>query len=490
VITVTDPYLRKDVWMLPPDDPIITAYAGAVASMKAKPANDPTSWSYQAAIHGTYASSPLPEWNQCKHGSWYFLSWHRTYVYFFERIVRAEVVANGGPPTWALPYWNYDGGSGHNALPSAFRGPTAPDGTPNSLFVTDRNPGINAGAGIPSAITSASFALGRPFFTGASEFGGGVGSALDQFWTQTGRLEQTPHNDIHVTIGGLMGDPDTAAEDPIFWLHHANIDRLWWFWERQGHLNPPDQPWRDQGFEFSDEQGSGVSLTGMDVENTVEQLGYSYDPDVPQRVGPPILRPAAPPPWPLPWPSRGGLAVTGPEPPAGPPERQLVGATSEPLRLVGEAQTVPVEIDERTTGSLRTGLRAEQHEQRAFVDVEDIEAERNPGVVYGVYVNLPDDPTQDDLARHHVGNVSLFGVERARDPRGDQHGHGLRVSMEITELLDRLASEGTWQEGGRLLVTFRPIGLEAPPTEPLGIAPATGHPDNPVTIGRVSVHFS
>jgi tyrosinase len=183
------------------------------------------------------------------------------------------------------------------------------------------------------------------------------------------------------------------------------------------------------------------------------------------------------------------MAVSGPEPPVAPTERHIVGATSEPVRLVGEAETVPVEIDERTTRSLRTGLRAEQHHQRAYVDVEDIEAERNPGIVYGVYVNLPDGPTDEDLAGHHVGNVSLFGVERARSPRGDGHGHGLRVSMEITELLDRLASEGSWQEGGRLLITFRPIALAAPAQRPLENA-FTARVDVPVTIGRVSVHFA
>ena len=31
-----------------------------------------------------------------------------------------------------------------------------------------------------------------------------------------------------------MGDPLTAAQDPIFWLHHANIDRLWNHWLQQG----------------------------------------------------------------------------------------------------------------------------------------------------------------------------------------------------------------------------------------------------------------
>ncbi len=135
---MAQPFVRVDVWTLPAADPILTAYADAVAAMKAKPATDPTSWAYQAAIHGTYAAHPLAGWNQCRHGSWWFVAWHRMFLYFFERIVRAQVIANGGPNTWALPYWNYDGGSGHNALPKAFRNPTLPAArpTPSTLIAT------------------------------------------------------------------------------------------------------------------------------------------------------------------------------------------------------------------------------------------------------------------------------------------------------------------------------------------------------------------
>lgn len=31
-------------------------------------------------------------------------------------------------------------------------------------------------------------------------------------------------------IGGLMQDVNTAAFDPIFWVHHTNIDRIWQQW--------------------------------------------------------------------------------------------------------------------------------------------------------------------------------------------------------------------------------------------------------------------
>lgn len=486
---MADPFVRVDIWTLAESDPIVTGYAEAVAAMQAKPVNDSTSWAYQAAIHGTYVTPPLAQWNQCRHGSWYFVSWHRMYLYFFERIVRAQVIANGGPSTWALPYWNYDGGGDHNTLPPAFRNPTRADGSTNPLYVASRNAGINSGAaGLPASITSPAFAMGRTTFTGASEFGGGITSALGQFWSQTGRLEQTPHNDVHVAIGGLMGDPDTAAQDPIFWLHHANIDHLWWLWQ-QHHSDSPDPAWTGQSFGFIDAGGAAASLTDAGVEDTVAQLDYTYDRGVIRIPWPPLAKERPFIKWPWPWPER--VRVT-PLTASSEPLRQMVGATEQPVRLVGDTTRVSVAIDERVAESLRTDVGAAEHQHRAFLDIEDIEAERNPGTVYGVYINLPEQPTSEDLATDHVGNISLFGVERARNPRGDEHSHGLHVSMEITDLLDRLVGEGKWQEGRQLDVTLRPIPLE-PTTDQAGLAgeiAAPGHPNTPITIGRMSVHFA
>ncbi|KAK1721332.1 uncharacterized protein BDZ83DRAFT_704785 [Colletotrichum acutatum] len=39
------------------------------------------------------------------------------------------------------------------------------------------------------------------------------------------------HNAVHIYIGGYMGDAQFAAFDPIFWLHHSNIDRLFAIWQ-------------------------------------------------------------------------------------------------------------------------------------------------------------------------------------------------------------------------------------------------------------------
>jgi hypothetical protein len=63
--------------------------------------------------------------------------------------------------------------------------------------------------------------------------------------------------------------------------------------------------------------------------------------------------------------------------------------------------------------------------------------------------------------------------------------------MEITDVLDRLAAEDRWRDGQRLDVTFRPLTLVEPSADAPQLEIATlAHPDLPITIGRVSVHFA
>ncbi|HEU4945001.1 MAG TPA: tyrosinase family protein, partial [Solirubrobacterales bacterium] len=108
------PLIRREVRSLSPEDKILHAYSEAVRVMQERSDEDPTSWYYQAAIHGNEEASPQPLWNQCKHGTWFFVAWHRMYLYYFEQIVRAAIEKLGGPEDWAIPYWNY-GLNGVNA---------------------------------------------------------------------------------------------------------------------------------------------------------------------------------------------------------------------------------------------------------------------------------------------------------------------------------------------------------------------------------------
>lgn len=480
------PLVRTNAWGSPTAGQTLAWYARAVAAMQAKPSNDVTSWSYQAAIHGTYAKPVQSGWNECRHGSWYFVSWHRTYLYYFEEIVRAQVIALGGPSDWAIPYWDY-GATGENALPLQFRTPAQPDGSPNPLYVAGRT--LTGSAGLPPAATTSAFALSRTLFTGATEFGGGQAKPSSHFYSATGRLEQTPHNDVHNLVGGLMSDPSRAAEDPIFWLHHSNIDRLWWLWQKS-HSDTTDPAWLQQSFSFFDTNGNSVSLTAAQIQDTAAQLGYTYDTPAagvaPLAAGPRVAR------WPAPWPAAAPVAraeaAAGDDPEE---RREMIGGTSEPIRLVGDTVRVGVPVDTGTLASLADESAPEERQQRAYLHIEDVDAERNPGTVYGVYVNLPEDAPQSVLDAHHVGNVSLFGIERAREPASDEHPHALRFAMEITHVLDRLAAAGEWTDGTQVHVTFRPLDLVA--TEPDAMfaeaSAVQAHAGNPVRIGRISVHY-
>src|SRR5690242_19803356 len=112
---------RPDAW-----DDATLAYARAVAALRARPADDPTSWAAQAALHAS-----------CPRGTWFFLPWVRMALWYFERIVRAAVAEFGGPTGWALPFWAYSDAAEAAVLPRAFAAPALPDGAPNPLYRPD-----------------------------------------------------------------------------------------------------------------------------------------------------------------------------------------------------------------------------------------------------------------------------------------------------------------------------------------------------------------
>ena len=153
-------------------------YARAVEQMQARPLTDPTSWEYLAAVHGRDPEGQDAEfWDQCQHQTWYFLPWHRGYLFWFEQIVQAAIdEIGGGPGDWALPYWNYSlADSEARVLPQAFRDKKTPDGKENRLRVR-RNPGVNEGEEIfPSWDVDVS-ALDLPRFE-ADDFGAAQASA-------------------------------------------------------------------------------------------------------------------------------------------------------------------------------------------------------------------------------------------------------------------------------------------------------------------------
>jgi hypothetical protein len=471
-------FVRREAWTLASAaafDPITLAYAKAIQVMQSRPATDPTSWSYQAGIHASWnAAPPGAPFDACQHQSWFFLPWHRMYLYFFERIVRKIVIDAGGPADFALPYWDYGRPFPGPTLPPAFRVPTLPDGTGNPLFVASpgRRAALMAGGQVPATATSTTAAMAETIFAPPSTvtgFGGArVGPAHFGGFGNIGAAESTPHNVMNPTIGGplvgqcaggLMTDPRCAALDPVFWLHHANIDRLWnrWLALGGGRANPTESGWLDASFEFRDENGAAVTMTGAAVLDTATQLGYVYDD-----------APAIP----------SGMPSEPESTPEAPRHPELAAASEGRIVLTGGPASVSLTVPETSSDMLRATTT--DAGRQVYVNVEDIEAEQDPGLAYAVYLS---GATGE---RRHVGNISLFGISEMNDPdRAHVGPPGFRHTFNATDAIAQLRAAALWDPSA-MTVTFEPIRIEPPPGESW---PADGEADQvaPVAIGRVSV---
>jgi tyrosinase len=470
---------RKNVLTLGQAGDDLDWYARAVADLRRRPITDATGWRYQGAVHGypgpqndpfgTPGETMPPSadqrrfWNQCQHQTWYFLPWHRGYLACFEEIIAATVVRLGGPQGWALPYWNYSATDANaRNLPSAFLNRTNSDGSDNPLWIDGRNmtgptDEIPAGDVSLEALTHSRFAGqalgGDPGF-------GGPQSGFSHFGGVNGRLENLPHNVIHVDVGGLMSDPDTAALDPIFWLHHANIDRLWEVWLHRDarDTNPTSAAWLSGvSFELHDASGGVVTFTPSDMQDTTKvRHGYQYD-DITDPVGGhPLLA------------AQMAMAAMTPTPPQQP---ELV-ATSDPMvALTGAATSARVAFN-LPARQAATARLAAARPVRAFLNLENITGTGQHGN-YEVYLNVPGATSGEPLL---AGHLSTFGVEKASRADSAHGGSGITTVLEISPLIDRLQRERNW-DGTHLDVRFVPVRGTAASAEGL-------------KIGRISVYYS
>jgi hypothetical protein len=458
--------VRPNIYALTPDaagndHPVVAAYKAGITAMRARPLDDPTSWLFQANIHGAMTADPA--WGRCQHGSFFFLSWHRMYLYFFERILREAAAA----PDFVLPYWNYSDDVAQSLLPEPFRLPA--DAASNPLFTPQRHPLVNQGVMLPDDITSyaAAFALTNfsPTATELSSFGGTVVSAPINDTGTHSALENQPHDIMHVVVGGheafgtargLMTDPRTAAQDPIFWLHHCNVDRLWerWLGQGDGRANPADAVWLDTAFEFFDETGKDVVLSGADIVDAVGKLGYTYD-DAPPAPSP--ARPPAPPPVLVAGGEAGLVRVAG-----GLPMTMAESAPAESTIVLGnDLKRVQLEATPSAAGALEA-MRASGAAERVQLIIEDIKSDQPIGAYYQVYLNLPEGAAPDPKGIHYVGNFSFFG----RTPAPGRCGPGACGQVfDITELVKRQTEQGVWQEEPSL--TFALAGLPLAQGEPV-----------------------
>ena len=232
-------------------------YREALAELYALPESADNSFAKIASLHG------LPGPMYCIHGSPGFLTWHRAYMLAFEKALQSincDIM---------LPFWDWSSGP-TTGVPSACSSPTyvnrAGITVPNPLYSgplpastgggnTNRSADINTRSfgtmamGAQSALTAASF----------SSFQNQINS---------------PHGSVHVQVGGQMGSVPYAGFDPIFYLHHGNVDRLWAIWQKS-HPGPLPANEATLGLEPFNKAFSTGWKTGGEFEST-EALGYRY----------------------------------------------------------------------------------------------------------------------------------------------------------------------------------------------------------------------
>jgi tyrosinase len=153
-------------------------------------------------------------------GTMRFLPWHRLYLIKFEQAMRAF------EPTFTVPHWRWMDQTDIPAWLKSFTPKGVVDGHGKPIPVT-RNPGGDPQAPkLPTKAMIESTVMNqtdyKPFtlaLEGAKPFGA--------------------HNLVHVWLNGTMSNVPTAPADPMFWMHHAEIDRIWAIWEK---ANPGKQP--------------------------------------------------------------------------------------------------------------------------------------------------------------------------------------------------------------------------------------------------------
>jgi len=310
-------YVRKNAHS-PEAKADLEAMAKALEMMKQMDCSNPASWYYQGSIHWipdsiagpnqlcksyqTYKDLKLA-WQNCTHiqndsnSDFHFLIWHRFYTMQFEEVVRSL----SGKKDFALPYWDYTNTTNmelNRTLPQALQMKGSP------LHEDARYDSLNAGGMINGkAITrnlSITDLMKQPDYVAFNN-----------------AIDRAPHGAMHNYIGdgigangigydnpqqcynpitqttedGLMADIQTAGFDPVFWLHHAQIDRLWQMWmnESASHLVDSsavvEHPWN---YTFFGAKGDTIQYSLPEVAAQMYKVNYTYN-DVPTDKTPAVM---------------------------------------------------------------------------------------------------------------------------------------------------------------------------------------------------------
>ncbi|KIG03035.1 tyrosinase family protein [Caballeronia concitans] len=393
-----------------------SSFYDAVRTMKSNTnGSSPASWQYWVNVHRNY----------CPHSEPYFLAWHRGYIYCLEQ----QLKTISGDKNLTLPYWDY---YTYPVIPSEFTN----SASANPLYVPRVNTNVYQALDL------------SPFASTVVNMQRGTKNAFET------KLENAPHNPVHDLIGGYMGDINTAPIDPIFYLHHCNLDRLWNAWEHRSTSKVPaaTNSYWNGSFTYA----SGLTMAKSKTR-TPANLGYDYANDTMPRSLPPQAQ-------------RGGIVrvqaqISGihGRPPVGnfpsspgrsvsATRRSLGGAKGVHLGNASVSALVALSSSNATAlkdtlavspaaspgDSLETpqamapGKASFRFVKLVLDGIALSAAAQNGGFFYNVYVNLPATGDIDSVkADYFVGTIGAFEISTMKH-------HGMKMlSYDVTEQLAR-----------------------------------------------------
>ncbi|PQE14942.1 hypothetical protein CJF32_00002481 [Rutstroemia sp. NJR-2017a WRK4] len=337
---------RRDILEFQNDTPSWSLYIQAMTAFQKVPETDPLSYFQIAGIHGRpyipWDSVPhnrlAPNIGYCTHSDVLFPTWHRPYLALFEQVLAQHVqtiaatynsdVYTQAANNFRIPYWDW---AAIPALPPVVSDNTVqietPTGTqtvanPLLLYKFQQFPlnptwfpnGFNVGKADrdlsqdPVTLRCPDKAVqgtSQPSTVNQNLGAGGLMNMVYSVFTKSkqyynmatqispGPSFESPHGSVHVAIGGQYGHMSQlsySAFDPIFWLHHANVDRLFAMWQAI-YPNVYLQPALEQVGTFTISQGAidtssspltpfstsdGNTAWTSDSARTTRTFGYSY----------------------------------------------------------------------------------------------------------------------------------------------------------------------------------------------------------------------
>jgi hypothetical protein len=251
---------RRNIADLAPDDAGLKLLRDGLRILRERSAAnplDPRGWYAYAQLHSAFCGTNTYE-DQVHYG-WFFLPWHRGYLIALEQLLQDTVAE----PQLALPYWDW---TTSPQIPAAYAGAGNPLNDPTRIY--------QPADIIPWDLLNVGPILRAPTW---NSFGGHPRLSPQEPQIE-GCLEQGCHNNTHNWMGGNIGTFSGAGYDPVFHLHHGQVDRLWEAWVAASphHRNPTDARWLEKRYFFYGPDGRPFAIRVGDMVDTTK-VGYRFD---------------------------------------------------------------------------------------------------------------------------------------------------------------------------------------------------------------------